>query len=820
MPGTKRQSSRPTMARKSPPARRSEPKKTAARGSRQRKPTSGGVLGKSFLRNWSLSKISTDRKLDILGVVFALVGLLTILSLISTNNGAVTGWWIVSIKKIAGLGSFILPIVLILIGVWLVLRNVERLPMLSAERITGLVLLYLNALGWLHIVFDGGWELAERGQGGGYLGAASERTLVTALGQPGAFVVLAGWTLIATALTLDISVSEIFHFFQKILASLAARIKEKLAAERALEVTRTQVRQETQPRALHELPPDFQPLHTSAAPVSISSSTPDAQNTIRTHSQRADSAPVEVQPPAPISPSRPGQRRVQGTPSAAVQVAPPPPWKLPDIADILDPATQEAVKTGQDVERGKIIEETLSSFGAPVRVVATNHGPTVTQFGVEPLYIENRNGQTRVRVAKIVSLADDLALALAAPRIRIQAPVPGRNYVGIEVPNLEISRVLLREVMESEAYRKVKSPLRFALGKDVAGHSKVYDLTGMPHLLIAGTTGSGKSVCVNAILSCLLLNNSPVDLRMILVDPKRVELTGYNGIPHLLAPVVVEAEQVIGALQWVQREMDARYHRFSQVGARNIAEYNARNSPTLPYMLVLIDELADLMMLAPDETEKALTRLAQLARATGIHLVLATQRPSVDVVTGLIKANFPARVAFAVASGTDSRVILDQPGAERLLGRGDMLFQAPDAAAPVRLQGVFVDDPEIQRLVDYWRQQAYELRELNIHPSTATPVNMDLPLNTPLKQTPLWGGDDDEKPADPILTDAIKIVREEKKASISMLQRKLRIGYTRAARLIDQLEERGIIGPAVATSQVREVLDLGEDNNTETENAF
>jgi DNA segregation ATPase FtsK/SpoIIIE, S-DNA-T family len=282
---------------------------------------------------------------------------------------------------------------------------------------------------------------------------------------------------------------------------------------------------------------------------------------------------------------------------------------------------------------------------------------------------------------------------------------------------------------------------------------------------------------------------------------------------------VVEAEQVIGALQWVQREMDARYHRFSQVGARNIVDYNSRNSPPLPYMLVLIDELADLMMLAPDETERALTRLAQLARATGIHLVLATQRPSVDVVTGLIKANFPARVAFAVASGTDSRVILDQPGAERLLGRGDMLFQAPDAAAPVRLQGVWISDPEIQRLVDYWRQQAYELRDSHPNtPTTAVPVNMDMPLSTPLKQTPLWG-DSEDKSGDPIIPEAIKVVRKEGKASISMLQRKLRIGYTRSARVIEQLEEQGIIGPAQATSQVREVLDYGETNNTEAEDS-
>jgi S-DNA-T family DNA segregation ATPase FtsK/SpoIIIE len=493
------------------------------------------------------------------------------------------------------------------------------------------------------------------------------------------------------------------------------------------------------------------------------------------------------------------------------------PWKLPDITDILDPGGVEAAKSGQDAERASLIEETLKSFGAPVKVVEIHRGPTVTQFGVEPLYLETRNGRTRVRVGKIVALADDLALALAAQRIRIQAPVPGRNYVGIEVPNLEVSRVLLRDVMESEPFKKIRSSLRFALGKDVAGHSKAYDLAAMPHLLIAGTTGSGKSVMVNSILTCLLVNNTPAELRMILVDPKRVELTGYNGIPHLLAPVVVDADQVVGALHWVQREMDARYHRFSQVGSRNINDYNSHHGPPLPYLLVLIDELADLMMLAPDETERSLSRLAQLARATGIHLVLATQRPSVDVVTGLIKANFPARIAFAVASGIDSRVILDQPGAERLLGRGDMLFQAPDAAAPVRVQGSFVSDPEIQRLVDYWRTQAYELRELNTSTPTAVPVNMDLPLNAPLRQDGLFSSSDDERPSDPLLSQATEIVRQEGKASISMLQRKLRIGYTRSARLIDQMEERGIIGPSLPTSQVREVLDLGNTNNAEAE---
>ena len=382
-------------------------------------------------------------------------------------------------------------------------------------------------------------------------------------------------------------------------------------------------------------------------------------------------------------------------------------WALPSTEVILDPAELVFAQVNLDHERSKIIEDTLQAFGAPAHVVEVHRGPTVTQFGVEPDFVEARGQKMRVRVSKIVALTDDIALALAAPRIRIQAPVPGRNYVGIEVPNTEITRVTLREVMESEPFQKIHSQLRFAVGKDVSGKPVAYDLASMPHLLIAGTTGSGKSVCVNSILCCFLMNNSPADLRLVLVDPKRVELTGYNGIPHLLAPVITDAERVVGALQWMMREMDSRYRKFSRSGVRNIQEYNAKQSAEhLPYLVIVIDELADLMMLAPDETERSITRLAQLARATGIHMILATQRPSVDVVTGLIKANFPARIAFAVASQIDSRVILDQPGAERLLGRGDMLFQAPDASAPARLQGAHVSDSEIQRLVDYWRLAA------------------------------------------------------------------------------------------------------------------
>jgi DNA segregation ATPase FtsK/SpoIIIE, S-DNA-T family len=809
-----------------------------------------GVLDAVGVRKWRWNKLSIDRKLDILGVIMALIGFLTLLSLISSQNGVLTGWWVLFVERLAGYGSFILPAALILVGIWLVLRNVERLPMLSMERITGVILLYFNILAVLHLIYVAGeaslaqipghpwmgwddgqiaWALAEAGQGGGYFGAGFERLLVGALGRPGAVVALAAWALIAVALTFDISVSEIFHFVQKILASLARRVNRRLASERALHVSRQQAMGQLEQHPVSELPSDFTPLGkpavAGAAPAAASSgASPSSARRTPTPLEEAVAAEGRSgSAPTPTNPHRPMDGAARSRPAAPAVIHKEtslPPWKTPEISEILDPATVEVAKNNLDFERGKVIEETLASFGAPVKVVETQRGPTVTQFGVEPLYVENRSGRTRVRVSKIVALADDLALALAASRIRIQAPVPGRNFVGIEVPNMEVSRVMLRDVMESESYRKLKSPMRFALGKDVSGHSRSYDLAAMPHLLIAGTTGSGKSVLVNSLLTCMLINNSPNELRMILVDPKRVELTGYNGIPHLLAPVVVEAEQVVGALQWVQREMDARYHRFSQTGARNIVDYNSRNSPPLPYMLVLIDELADLMMLAPDETERSLARLAQLARATGIHLVLATQRPSVDVVTGLIKANFPARVAFAVASGIDSRVILDQPGAERLLGRGDMLFQAPDAAAPVRLQGVWVADPEIQRLVEYWRQQAYDMRDHNHHAApTAVPVNMELAPNTPLKQTPLWGDSEEKSGGDPITPEAIKIVREERKASISMLQRRLRIGYTRSARLIEQLEEMGIIGPALATSQVREVLDYGEPKNAEAEDS-
>ncbi|MGD2206886.1 MAG: DNA translocase FtsK, partial [Anaerolineae bacterium] len=434
-----------------------------------------------------------------------------------------------------------------------------------------------------------------------------------------------------------------------------------------------------------------------------------------------------------------------------------------------------------------------------------NQGPTVTQFGVEPGYIEkrDRNGrvrQAKVKVNKIASLAKDLALALAASPIRIEAPVPGRSVVGIEVPNSEVALVPLRSVLETETFQQIKGPLPIGLGQDVAGTPIATDLAVLPHLLIAGATGSGKSVCVNSIISSLLCTRTPDEVQFVLIDPKMVELTTFNGIPHLRAPVVVELERVVSVLNWTTREMDERYKKFNRARARNIEAYNrdkiARGEKPLPYVVVVIDELADLMMVSPDEVERAICRIAQMARATGIHLVIATQRPSVDVVTGLIKANFPARISFAVTSQTDSRVILDANGAETLLGRGDMLLMTPDSSKLVRLQGCFVSDRELAALVRYWK--GARLAQEPVQPEAVVQQEMWEEIET---------AESKAAQEDELLPKAIALVRDHERASISMLQRRLRIGYSRAARLIETMEQRGIIGPAPGGSQPREVLE-------------
>jgi len=472
-------------------------------------------------------------------------------------------------------------------------------------------------------------------------------------------------------------------------------------------------------------------------------------------------------------------------------------WRLPPI-DILDKPVEMKLDDSDIEQRARLIEEALASYGVEAKVVQINVGPTVTQFGVEPgwdrKYREVRErgkdgtyetrleevSRTRVRVERITSLANDLALALAAPSIRIEAPVPGKPLVGIEVPNTVFGSVSLRSIIESTTFQKIKarSKLAIALGKGAGGEAVAADLARMPHLLIAGATGSGKTVCLNSIICCLLFHNSPDDVRFVMVDPKRVELTNFNGIPHLLAPVVVDADKAVKALRWLSLEMDARYRQFAQAGARNIEGYN-KDRPvkeTIPYIVLFIDELADLMMAAFDEVERTLCRLAQLARATGIHLVVATQRPSVDVVTGLIKANFPTRISFAVTSQVDSRTILDVAGAEKLLGRGDMLYMPTEASKPKRLQGTYVSDAEIERLVNFWARQ---------YNPTMGYVNFEQATQA-VQEGPAFS-------EDPLLEEAKRLAQEHKNISASYLQRRLHIGYPRAARLMEMLQEAGLV---------------------------
>ncbi|MDW8325724.1 MAG: DNA translocase FtsK, partial [Anaerolineales bacterium] len=754
--------------------------------------------------------LSLDRKLDIAGVVMVLAGLLSLLSLLSPNQSAFLDAWLTALSQLAGWGRFGLPLGLIVVGGWIVLRKFgDSLPKVEFERLAGVVLLYLALLTSLHFYAapDAAavWPAARAGEGGGIIGAAILSGLYGLFGQLGTFVLLLAWWLIAIVFTLGLSVPELVLISGRLLHRLQGTTPAKPPTSLSHQLEPRRPRTEPAPS------PPPKPTTDKLAPPSSAAAPKPAASTII--------------PPA-AGPSGPAydQPLVIG----GEQV-----WELPAIEDLLESGSESSADDEFDRKRVQIIESTLASFGAPVKVVEINRGPTITQFGVEPDFVETRGGKkTKVKVGKITALADDLALALSAKSIRIEAPVPGKGYVGIEVPNEHSALVALRDVMESEQFQSLPGTLRLALGQDVSGNAIAADLTAMPHLLIAGTTGSGKSVCVNGIIVALLLQNTPDDLKFLMIDPKRVELTGFNGIPHLAMPVVVELERVVPSLQWVMREMDERYRKFAKAGARNIADYNERaragGERRLPYLVVIIDELADLMMVAPDETERIITRLAQLARATGIHLILATQRPSVDVVTGLIKANFKARIAFAVASGTDSRVILDQPGAERLLGRGDMLFQAPDSPAPLRAQGIFVSEAELQRVVRYWKgARSFDAPITTVGDTVVTPpaapsVNTDhfIAVGTGLparpivrpEQRPLWDPAQFGEPLpktegeDELLEEAIKAVREMKKASISLLQRRLRIGYTRAARLIDVLEEKGIVGPAKPGAQQREVI--------------
>ena len=787
------------MPRKSTPSP-SDP--SSARASRRGAAEPQAESGSSRFR----LNLSAHRKREILALILIALGVLTFLSLFGFA-GSISAMWANVLTKFAGYGAYILAAALILAGIDLMRRqeNVFGEFEIPWQRIVALEIMFAAFCGLLSLGMAAderdAVQLAENGQAGGYLGLAVASLLTRAFGivfDPTVSAIFASLILLIVMLIMPR-----FAFDLTWLGSALTRTLENLrpapaSANASGSVARFAPKNTPPPAlppssTLTQLPlpreiPQPEPEEEDAEPEPQKK--PDAPRfgilgLGRAKAKQEKQAPVPTADPLLAVPHEKAIARTGNNPSY----------------ELLDISSEAAYAQATAEQKAKIIEETLSHFGIPAKVVETNAGPTITQFAVEPGFIDRKGldgsmQRRKVPVNRILALSNDLALALAASPIRIEAPVPGRSYVGIEVPNESIAMVSLRGVLDSPEYKKVlqKAILPFALGRDVSGVAKADDLGKMPHLLIAGATGSGKSVAINAIIACLLFAHSPDSLRLIMVDPKRVELVNYNGIPHLLGEVITNVDTVVPALRWATELMDLRLEAFSKAKARNIEAYNQKmdkeNGDKLPYVVIIIDELADLMLAAPDETEKLITRLAQLARATGIHLILATQRPSVDVVTGLIKANFPARISFAVTSSVDSRVVLDSPGAEKLLGRGDMLYMAPDSAKLQRMQGCFVSDEELARLVNHWRNLQ---EDFDYIPRA--------PWDNPKHKAP----EHEEKSGDALTEDAIEVIRSMDQASISLLQRKLGIGYPRAARLMDQLEEMGVVGPDEGNGKPRAI---------------
>lgn len=733
-----------------------------------------------------LPLLTLDQMLDGVGVLLTLLGLLTGLAMLPSDQPSMVQPWLTLLAALFGTLTFAAPIAFIALGVWLIARRFENAPAPPWYRLLGGLLVALSlfgALGLVQLVREPG----VMGGYGGLVGLAIAQALTLAIGQAGAAGTLLFVGFQGLLFLLKLSMADVGRGMTRLRARRVARAA-------APPDTRTSK------RAIQMPLPSF---------PDVVEQTREFWHQIR-HTLAARRGGRSAPEPQP-APSFNGEPITSPTP--APPTLPAGPWELPAWAQILE-AKPDTTATDEDIRhKTRIIEETLAHFGVPAHVVEINRGPTVTQYGVEPGFVRRRvRGEERelkVKVSAITNLHNDLALALAAQRIRIEAPVPGRSYVGIEVPNDRAHAVMLRDTMESEEFQGLASPLRVALGRDVMGNAVVADLAQMPHLLIAGSTGSGKSVCINTIICNLLCHNSPDQLKLLMVDPKMVELIGYNGIPHLIVPVVTDLERVVGMLRWAVNEMERRYKLFSEQRVRNLQGYNARalkmGERPLPYLVLIIDELADLMMAAADQVEGMICRLAQMARATGMHLILATQRPSVDVVTGLIKANFPARIAFAVTSQIDSRVILDRPGAEALLGRGDMLYMASDSGALKRAQGCFVSDRELEQINRHWLTQAAHQRQTghtSAHPHGAAPVP---PVQSVLWDELLGGASKEGGEEDDLLPKARELVAKAGSASISMLQRRLRVGYARAARLVDLLEAEGTIGSSEGPGKNREV---------------
>ena len=802
---------------------------------------------KTTLLRQLLDGAAVVARTEILGLSLVLISVFTLLSLLTGSRGSVTGLWIDLLRAATGDGVAGVPLLTGILGLWMVIRAIEKMSDLPWQIPVGLLLIFLAYITaitlWLPSITRA--ARVSDGEAGGALGLLFANLLEAGLRFWGA------WAVVAVSAALG-------------LALLTGRWLLDLALD-CRDGLREMWKERPQEGFYGNLKKtDLTPKR--SAPSQRAEGEPDIVG-------RSDLAPGRRPPPAPTATGdapqpagktgggeeeRGERENAPGRPPAPALLTPQfagglPAWELPRLSDMLD--FWDRIIDSDDLirYRGRLLEETLALFGVPADFEGVNAGPTVTQYLIRPGYIERtvrgETKRTKVKVSKISSLTNDLALALAARNVRIEAPIPGTSYVGIEVPNSESNNVGLKELMESDAFEKVQARgrLAIALGEDVRGKPVITDLARMPHLLIAGATGTGKSVCINSIIGCLLLTHTPETLRLLMIDPKMVELTVYNGMPHLLSPVVTEVDRASGALYWCVREMERRYQLLNKAGVRDLGRFNVQlrkqGEEILPYLVVIIDEMADLMMSAPDEVEKHIIRLAQMARAVGIHLIIATQRPSVDVITGLIKANFPARIAFAVTSQIDSRVVLDVPGAEHLLGRGDMLFMAPDSSKLERLQGAFLDDPEINRIARYW--QEFHKLETYIQPQPPDVPDLIDGLSGPAQEPPGAEVEEDngkpratgkqrqkrldaegqmEQPLpdqsegmqasdarDDLFDEAVEVVTQAGRGSATILQRKLRIGYTRASRLVEQLEAAGILGPDRGRSQGREVYPVGAE---------
>ncbi len=737
----------------------------------------------------------------------ALVASLCLIALTGWTHGTLIDALGALIIRWMGWGAVLFPLALGWIAVRMLLRRLGKAPAVAWTRVIALELGAIALLGLGSLLAASSLAESEAGRGGGLIGWGMLILLAYLLPPFWQGLLLAAAVLLCAWYGFGISLDKL--------------IGPESGGERENQTARAAAKP-SQP-APFGIPPSAHAAATDSGSdqkKTLSAVEPESSN------RKSLAAPAAALPPQFRKNLKPGPALKENT--AAVRAKRE--KGLPSI-EIFEGGELSAPTIREINLIGGTIEKTLAEFGIPARVISFRTGPTVTQFGVEPGYVEKpgADGEVRrakVRVSQISSLADDLALALAAPTLRIEAPVPGQSYVGIEVPHRRSSLVRLRMVMQSAAFQKIKSPLAVALGLDVAGQPQCADLATMPHLLIGGTTGSGKSVCITALTACLVANNPPERLRLVLIDPKMVELVRFNGLPHILGKVETELERIVSVLRWCTREMDRRYKLLEELHARHIDDYNrkaaaAGEGETLPRLVVMLDEMADLMMTAPDETERHLIRLAQMARAVGIHLIVATQRPSVDVVTGLIKANFPARIAFAVSSSIESRVILDTPGAESLLGRGDMLYLSPEAGSPVRLQGCFVSDREITRLIDFWKEQSPGETEPAPKPEKQTgraPAEKAAPIGSagaeeqaPWEDLVKGVGEGADAAEEAELEEAARVVQQYGRASASLLQRKMRLGYPKAARLMDELQKRGIIGRERAGGKTREVLRRGED---------